>query len=101
MHRPVDLDWWLAFESCWIEAAERKGLRKMNSLLSTGDWRGHPPEALLQTDAGLCELERIAGNESADPLDREACAALLRWPHIQHRLVELRDKNRRERRYGP
>jgi hypothetical protein len=62
----------------------------LNHSLAGGPYAGQVAATVLLSDEGLVELDRLAGDEAADELDRISAQILTHHPHSLVRLDRLR-----------
>jgi hypothetical protein len=73
-----------------IELLNCEYVQSFNHVLRGGPFAGSVAAMALFSDEGLVELDRMAGDELADELDRIAAQILTHHPHSQVRLDRLR-----------
>jgi hypothetical protein len=73
-----------------LELLNCEYFQSLNHLLVGGPFRGQVAAMALFSDEGLVELDRMAGDESADELDRIASQILTHHPSSRTRLDRLR-----------
>jgi hypothetical protein len=68
----------------------REYCQALNHQLLSGPFAGQWAAVVILSDEGLVELDRMAGDEAADELDRLAAQILTHHPHSRTRLNRLR-----------